>query len=242
MADAVIFDMDGVLIDSYQAHFESWRMLAAELGSEVGEAEFARTFGWTSREIIALKWGDRGFDDADIRRLDDRKEALYREIIDRRFPESDGIRELLRGLHADGFRLAVGSSGPPENVALVVSHLGGRELFDAVVHGRDVQRGKPDPQVFLLAAERLGVEPHRCVVIEDAAPGIEAATRAGMAGVALLATGRTRDDFASLAPALIVSSLRELTPTVLHQLIEEHSTRQRTGPISRSRPGSARSG
>src|SRR5512133_3473546 len=101
MSDAVIFDMDGVLIDSYHAHFESWRLLASELGGEIGEEEFARTFGWTSREIIALKWGDRRFDEREIRRLDDRKESLYREIIDREFPESEGARELVRALRAE---------------------------------------------------------------------------------------------------------------------------------------------
>jgi beta-phosphoglucomutase len=220
MADAVIFDMDGVLIDSYQAHYESWRQLANELGSEFTEREFARTFGWTSREIIALTWGDRGFDEGEIRRLDDRKEALYREIIDRHFPESDGAQELIHAARSAGFRLAVGSSGPPENVDLVVRHLGGALLFDAIVHGRDVQRGKPDPQVFELAASRLGVAPSRCVVIEDAAPGIEAAARAGMASVALLATGRSPADFESLSPSLMVKSLRELSPSVLKSLTE----------------------
>jgi len=77
--------------------------------------------------------------------------------------------------------------------------------------------------VFLLAAERLGVDPRRCVVIEDAAPGVEAAARAGMAAVALLATGRTRADFAALAPDLTVSSLREITPAVLRRLIQSRN-------------------
>ncbi len=132
----------------------------------------------------------------------------------------DGARELIRALHDSGFRLAVGSSGPPENVDLVLEHLGARGLFDAVVNGRDVTCGKPDPQVFLIAARRLGSMPRRCVVIEDAPAGIEAATRAGMASVALLSTGRTREDFGGVAPALVVRSLRDLTPDMLRALVD----------------------
>ena len=101
----------------------------------------------------------------------------------------------------------VGSSGPPENISLCLEKLGRREKFTAVVTGKDVSRGKPDPQVFQLAASRLGVEPNRCIVVEDATHGIEAANRAGMKSVALTGT-TTRDSLA--AAHLIVDSLREL--------------------------------
>ncbi len=211
MRRAVIFDMDGVLVDSYRAHLESWQALAAEHGRTFTEAEFAATFGRTSRDIIATLWGGTVAGPDDIRRLDDRKEALFRERIVRRFPAMPGARELIDSLRAAGFRLAVGSSGPPENVAAVLSHLGPPTLFDAVVNGRDVTRGKPDPQVFLIAAERLGVPPSLCVVVEDAPPGIEAAARAGMASVALLSTGRRPQDFEDVHPSLVVSSLSGLT-------------------------------
>jgi HAD superfamily hydrolase (TIGR01509 family) len=135
----------------------------------------------------------------------------------------DGARELVDAVRAAGFRVAVGSSAPPENVALVLERLGGRQLFDAVVNGMDVQRGKPDPQVFLLAAERAGVQPRDCVVVEDARPGIEAARRAGMASVALVSTGRSEDDFRDALPDLIVHSLRELDPQVLTTLISHRT-------------------
>jgi beta-phosphoglucomutase len=223
MAQAVIFDMDGVLVDSYQAHYESWRALAAAIGQAFTEDDFARTFGRTSREIIRSLWAGACFSADEIRRLDERKEDLFRRQIARRFPAMEGASDLLPALRAAGFRLAVGSSGPPANVDLVLDRLGGRDLFDAVVSGTDVVRGKPDPQVFLLAASRLGVVPDRCVVVEDAPAGVEAARRAGMVSVALLSTGRKRDDFADVAPALIVGSLRNLSAEVLGALLNPRS-------------------
>ncbi len=221
MLRAVIFDLDGVLVDSYRAHYESWRLTAAECGVAFSEPDFARTFGWTSREIIRRVWKLESPTEERVRAIDDRKEALYREIISRDFPHVDGARELVDALRAAGCRLAIGSSAPPENVALSIERLGGAHLFDAVVHGRDVTRGKPDPQVFLLAAERLGVSPRCCVVIEDAVAGIAAARRAGMASVALVSTGRTEEELGVARPSLLVRSLRELTPERLNRLVEQ---------------------
>jgi beta-phosphoglucomutase len=190
---AVIFDMDGVLVDSYRAHWQSWRMMAAEIGRGLTEEQFLRTFGRTSREIIAEHWGAAALTEEQVLAFDRRKEALYREIVAHDFPAMDGARELIVELHAAGFKLAVGSSGPPENVALALEKLGVCNLFHAVVTGADVTRGKPDPQVFLLAAQRLGVEPRHCAVIEDAPVGIAAANAAGMTSIALLSTGHTRE-------------------------------------------------
>lgn len=212
-----IFDMDGVLIDSYRAHFESWRMIAAEEGLHITELQFAKTFGRTSREIIAALWGEKPCDEAKIADLDRRKEAAFRDLIRENFPIMPGARELLDELRADGFLLAIGSSGPPENVALTLERLGRQSLFSAVVTGMDVMRGKPDPQVFLLAAERLGLAPERCVVIEDAPAGIEAAHAAGAKAVGLASTGRTHQDLA--AADLVVDHLHELSPALLRTLI-----------------------
>ncbi len=223
MIRGVIFDMDGVLIDTYRAHYESWRAVAREHGVAFSEQDFARTFGRTSREIIRLQWTDLALTDERVHAIDDRKEALYRDLVAHDFPAMDGARDLIDALRAAGFRLAVGSSAPPENVELAVDRLGGRQLFDAIVHGRDVTRGKPDPQVFLLAAERMGVGPRSCVVIEDAAPGVEAARRAGMASVAFVSTGRTETELLAASPLIVVRSLRELTPGTLSALIDRVS-------------------
>jgi beta-phosphoglucomutase len=218
MPRAVIFDLDGVLIDSFHAHYESWQEVAAEHGVVLTEEDFARTFGRTSREIIASSWAVRDLTDARVREIDDRKEARYREIIAHDLPVMDGACELLQALRAAGFRIGVGSSAPPENVFLALERIG-RGLFDSVVHGRDVLHGKPDPEVFLLAAARAGAPPARCVVIEDAVPGLEAARRAGMASVALVSTGRTEDALRRAQPTLVARSLRELTPEGLDALL-----------------------
>lgn len=215
---AVIFDMDGVLVDSYQAHWQSWRMTAAEFGRELTEEQFLRTFGRTSREIIAEHWGTGLLTEEQMVAFDRRKEALYREIVEHDFPAMEGARELIDDLHATGFKLAVGSSGPAENVVLALDKLGVRHVFHATVTSRDVTRGKPDPEVFLTAATRLGVEPRNCAVIEDAPVGIAAANAAGMTSIALLSTGHTRER--SAAARLIVESLRELSGRRIHRLVD----------------------
>lgn len=214
---AVIFDVDGVLVDSYQAHFESWQRMGATLGRSMTETQFAATFGRVSREIIAEHWGADCLTPEETAEFDRRKEALYRDIVAANFPAMDGAAELIRLLRAAGFKLAVGSSGPPENVALAVNQLGAAELVHARVTGSDVTRGKPDPQVFLLAAERLAIPPARCAVVEDAPVGIAAANAAGMASIALLSTGHTAESIT--AARLIVRSLRELTPQRIAALI-----------------------
>lgn len=217
---AAIFDMDGVLVDTYRAHWRSWLEMAAPEGLHFSEAQFAPTFGRTSREIIAHFWGNDRYDDAQIAALDLRKEAAFRRILETDFIAMPGVYRLLDQLHEAGFRLAVGSSGPAKNVDLVLDKLGTRELFAAIVTGNDVSRGKPDPQVFLLAAERLGMPPLRCAVIEDAPAGVAAANAAGMASVGLVSTGRTRDDL--IAARAVVASLDEISPSTLRELIDQN--------------------
>jgi beta-phosphoglucomutase len=216
---AVIFDVDGVLTDSYAPHFQAWQRMFAELGVEFTDDQFRQTFGRTNRDIFAeLSPGE--MTDQRSRALGDLKEAYYREIVAKDFTPLPGAVELIDALHAAGFKLAVGSSGPPENIELTLEKLGRAASFSARATGADVQRGKPDPQVFLIAAERLGVPPHRCAVIEDAAPGVEAANRAGMISIAVLGT-TTREQLAHAN--LVVDSLTQLTPQRIAELIESPS-------------------
>ncbi|HEX4413841.1 MAG TPA: HAD family phosphatase, partial [Lacipirellulaceae bacterium] len=186
-----------------------------ELGLEYSEQDFAADFGRTSRDILFRRFGDQ-LNDARIRELDERKEALFRESLRQRFTAMDGACELIDALAAAGFRIGVGSSAPPENIDLCLEKLGRRKQVSAIVTGKDVKRGKPDPQVFQLAAQRLEVDPAQCAVVEDAVHGIEAANRAGMKSVALVGT-TTRDQLH--AADLVVDSLRELSPQSLRALI-----------------------
>ena len=217
---AVIFDMDGVLVDSYQAHFVSWQQLGVNHGLTMSEQQFIATFGRTSRDIIHYLWGDAVAED-DIPIWDEEKEALYRDELRKHFPAMDGATELLRALAADGFAMAIGSSGPPENVQLVLDCLPGAERIPVSVTGQDVTKGKPDPQVFLIAAERLGVAPENCAVVEDAPAGVEAARRANRAAIALTGTA-DRDTLAQQAH-VVVDSLRELLPQSVADLIDSHT-------------------
>ena len=218
---AVIFDMDGVLIDSFRCHFESWRRVAAEHGRVYTESQFVAGFGRTSREVIAEQWGGEPLSPDLIRQIDERKEALFRELISQDFPAMDGAVELVASLAGAGFRIAVGSSGPPPNVQLAVDRLGIRRFLAAIVTGGDVKRGKPDPQVFTLAAERMRVAPCRCVVVEDAPVGIEAAKRGGMRSIGLASTGRTVEQLS--AANLVVTSLKELSPACFEELLRKGS-------------------
>src|SRR5580765_5925692 len=133
----VIFDVDGVLVDSYRAHFESWKKTAIGYGLDMTEADFARTFGRTSREIIHQLWPGK-FDDAGAMEFDRKKESNYRDILRASFPEMPGASSLIKSLHDAGFRLAIGSSGPPENVELVRRTIRNGELIQASVNGTDV--------------------------------------------------------------------------------------------------------
>lgn len=219
----VIFDVDGVLIDSYQPHFESWRRIARNHGVNYTETLFAQGFGRTSREIIARDWNMPDLSPEEIAAIDDAKEAAYREIVATNFPHMPGATELVKSLHADGFRIAVGSSGPRANVLLAVEQLGIGDYLDGIVTGQDVSRGKPDPQVFLVAAERLGLPPECCAVVEDAPAGVEAAHAAGMACVGFPSTGRVPADVAQAD--LKISDLSDLSPLAFRELIAQRGSR-----------------
>ena len=221
MADkAVIFDMDGVLVDSYEAHFESWRRMAQARGLDpMSQDMFAKTFGRTTWDIITDRWPRIAKEE--IPSLDDQKEATFREILTEHFPEMPGASELLACLHKAGFALAIGSSGPPANVQVILKQLRNADLFAATVDASQVRLGKPNPDVFLTAAGKLGVKPARCVVVEDAPAGVQAARAAGMSVIARVGTV-TRDRLASAD--LVVDSLREITPQVVDGLITVRRT------------------
>jgi HAD superfamily hydrolase (TIGR01509 family) len=223
MRPAVIFDMDGVLVDSFASHRDAWKAMAIAEGLTFDPARFTAAFGRTSREVITHLWGQDCYTDAQIVALDNQREAAYRDTIHAHFPAMPGAQELIASLNRGGFALALASSGPPENAQLVLEKLGARHLFGAVVTGKDVSKGKPDPEVFLVAASRLRVPPSLCAVIEDAPAGIAAANLAGMFSIGLASTGRTRQSLASAR--LVIDSLQELSPSLIRQHLNTKETR-----------------
>ena len=213
MADGVIFDMDGVLVDSGPAHHESWQMLARKHGLDVSAERFHQTFGRTSRDIIRTIWGESTTDEQ-VRRLDEEKEALYRALISQHVPLMPGCRKLLARLENAGLLLAVATSGPPENLEFVLSEGLIANYFEATVDGFEIARGKPAPDGFLLAAERLGLLPASCVVVEDAPVGIESARAAGMPAIGLVGT-HPAETLQAAGAAHVVQRLDEITPELL---------------------------
>ncbi len=214
----VIFDMDGVLVDSYPAHFLAWQRMLPRHGLQMTEAQFAATFGQTNAEIFASLYPN--LNPAEYSNLSEEKEATYREIISLDFPEMDGAAELINALHKAGAKLAIGSSGPPDNVQAVLNVLPGGEYIEATTDASDISRSKPDPEVFIKAAKKIGLPPGSCVVVEDAPVGVRAGKAAGCAVVAITGTASRQD----LSEAdLIVNSLRELTPHNLVSLIRDQA-------------------
>lgn len=211
----VIFDVDGVLVGSGPAHAASWKLVARKHGVEMTDQQFRETFGRTSREIIAAFWGD--VSPAAARQIDDDKESVYRDLVTGMLPLTIGVREMLSGLATAGLPLGVATSGPPENLDLVLDEGRLRPYFRALVHGRDVERGKPAPDCFLLAAQRLGLSPGVCVVVEDAPAGIEAALAAGMQVIGFVGT-HPRARLQSCGAHAIADRLAEITPMSVRTL------------------------
>lgn len=206
--EAVLFDLDGVLVDSHSQHEEAWEIWAAELGRTLPDGFFKRSFGMRNESIIPdlLGWST---DPAEIARMGFRKEEHYRGLLQRDGLDAlPGAAELLSALAAAGIRRAVASSTPRENLAAVMAATGLGGNFDAMISGSDVSRGKPDPEVFLMAAAAVHVDPARCLVIEDAHVGIAAGLAAGCKVLAL-ATTHPLDSLAAAHRA--VPDLRHVT-------------------------------
>src|SRR5438067_13216584 len=192
--NAAIRDMDGTLVDTAELHHHAWKATADELGQPFSRADFAATFGKRNPEILRQLYGSR-YGDAEMAQIGDRKEVLYRDAARRQgVGLLPGVRPLLEGLHAAGFLQAIGSSAPRANLDLILEITGVASYFQAVVSMEDTQRGKPDPQVFLVAASKLGVVPARCVVFEDAPAGVQAAKAGGMKGVAVSFVGHHSEE------------------------------------------------
>jgi len=190
---AVIFDWDGVVIDSSTQHERSWEILAQEISKPLPDGHFLLGFGKKNALIIPeiLGWAT---DPAAITALSNRKEEIYRELVQASGVHVlPGARELLTALRAAGIPRSIGSSTPRSNLDAILPVTGLADLFDAIACGDDVTHGKPAPDIFLLAAKKLHMPPADCLVIEDAHVGLEAARRAGMATLAVATTNPLAD-------------------------------------------------
>lgn len=203
---AVLWDLDGVIIDSAEEHRQAWHRLAREEGVPFTDEQFWATFGWRNDAIIPTIFGPVSAEQ--LKELADRKEAYFREYVRDVATPLPGAIELLRGLHDNGYKQALASSTPRENIDLIKEVLGLQRFLSAFVSGETVPHGKPAPDIFLKAAHELGVEPGYSLVIEDAVAGIQAG-RAG--GMYTIAVAGERDLPGLRVANLVVKDLTQVT-------------------------------
>jgi len=210
----VLWDLDGTLIDSAAHHWVAWRNTLAAEGRPVQPGDFASTFGKRNDEILHQLFG-RELDAGWIERVSDTKERAYRLLLrEQGLDAAPGAFEWLARLHETGWKQALASSAPRPNIDAVFEALALGRFLDAVVSADEVGRGKPDPAIFLEAARRLGLAPARCVVVEDAPAGLEAARRAGMASIGVLSTHHP-----ALQADVVVAALDQLAPNAFSELL-----------------------
>jgi len=202
---AILWDMDGVIVMSGEYHYEAYRELFEEMGVPFSKEQyFDELFGVRNWTIIRTVAGD--LPRAEIERLAERKEEEFRRIARGKIEALPGAKEMIGRASEAGLKQAIVSSTPRANIDLVLHELGLTDAFGAIVGEEDAEKGKPDPEGFLVAAERLGVEPAACVVIEDAPAGIEAGNAGGMSTIGV-ATTRVPERLS--AADLVVGSLED---------------------------------
>lgn len=210
---AILWDMDGVIVDTFDGHYRAWKQLFTEMGCPFTLEDFRRTFGMNNRLIFRTLLGYE-LEEETFQRLSERKEVCFREGIRGSAQLLPGVAGWLERFRQMGLSQAVASSAPQANIDALLDELGVRGYFQAEAAGAEL-KGKPDPAVFLLAAQLLGVHPAECLVIEDSVAGVEAARRAGMRCVAVCTTNPPE----KLAEAgIVVQDLSHFTPEMLQAI------------------------
>ncbi len=179
-----IFDMDGVVVDNHKYHFKAWMAFSKKYNFELNEKIYREQYnGKTNADLFHMIFGN--ISQEEMKRYADEKEGMYKELYAPDMKAHKGLIEFLEFLQKKRIKIALGTSAPTENVDFVLDSLKLRKYFEVIVDGPQVERGKPDPQVYLLCALKLGLDPKECVVFEDALLGLEAGERAGCKIVAV---------------------------------------------------------
>ena len=187
MISAVIFDLDGVIVSTDNYHYQAWKKIADKENIYFDEEVNNRLRGVSrsdSLEII-LERSERKYTEFEKTRLTEAKNTYYIKLLESLTAEAilPNVKEVLIKLKTNKIKIAIGSSS--KNAKLILKQIGLIDLFDAISDGNDIKRSKPHPEVFLIAAKRLGIEPTKCAVIEDASAGIEAAKKARMYAIGI---------------------------------------------------------
>jgi beta-phosphoglucomutase len=215
VAHAILWDMDGVVTDSGEAHFLAWQALYAEQGESITYETFAATFGMSNMPILKA-WRGEHTPPEELRALSQRKEELFRALAREHAHLLPGVERWLARAQELGLRQVIASSAPMANIVAVLGALGVDDYFDALISGANLPASKPDPTIFLYAAAAVGATPRESVVIEDGIVGVEAARRAGMRCIGVTTTHPA----AKLAGAdLIIADLTGLEEEALRRLL-----------------------
>jgi beta-phosphoglucomutase len=218
MADkGVIFDLDGVLVDTSEYHFQAWGKWAEREGIIITREQFRRTFGMQNYQIIPLLLGHE-VSREEIDEMSDWKEARYRDLAEGKVELIGGVERLIKGLKEHGFLLAIGTSTPLVNLELVLENTIAGSYIDTYATGEEVKNGKPAPDTFEMAAKKLKLSNSRCIVVEDAVAGVEAGKAAGMKVIAVTTT-RRREEL-KIAD-IVVESIQELSVENFNSLLEK---------------------
>jgi len=219
MSKGVIWDLDGVLADTAEAHFRCWVTALAEKEIPLDRPTFDGLFGMNNRNMLAQLLG-RPPEPSELEGIAGRKEEIFRMESQWLIRPMPGALSLLKELEGAGWKQAITSSTPKVDVELVLGILGIRQCFQAVLSGEELSASKPEPTLFLEAAKVLGLSPERCVVVEDAPEGVEAAHKAGMPCIAL-ATTNSREALASVTPStLLFDDLTHVTESDFSNLLK----------------------
>ena len=215
---AVLFDMDGVIVDNTNFHINAWLQFSQRHDRPITKDQYLENInGRVSADAMAYMFG-RTVTADELVLFTEEKEGIYRELYGPHLQPAPGLLRFLDALKAENIRLAVGTSAPVSNVLFTLDGLSLRPYFDAIVDASMIRRGKPDPEIYLTAAKRVGIDPAYCVVFEDALAGIEAGLRAGMAVVALTTT-HPRSELNGSGAALIVDDFTGLTVDAVRALV-----------------------
>lgn len=220
---AVLWDMDGTLIDSEDLHWISWYATMASEGIAITREQFLASFGQRNDSIVP-RWLGTASTPERVDRISAAKEERYRDLVRRKgVSPLPGVASWLQRLDKDGWLQAIASAAPRANIDVILEALSATHIFRGIVSAEDVHRGKPDPEVFLTAASRVGASPDRCIVVEDAVAGVEGARRAGMRSIGVSRNGK------HLRADMVVQSLDLLDCNVFDTLLEGNSDPMRKG-------------
>lgn len=211
MIKAVIFDKDGVLIETFDLHAKAHLIVLSELGIKAKTEDIAKRYGKLTSHILKEVTHEYGKDITDIaaQELANKKEEIYRKMAEKKLKLLPGVKKMLIYLRKKDYKIGLASSSSRESIEQLLRVAKIKKIFDATISGWEIKTGKPDPEIFLKCAERLKIEPEECVVVEDSIHGIEAAKRAGMKCIAVATGQHSKSELEKLKPDLLLDSLEE---------------------------------